>query len=222
MHIEFKSEQTVHTDWDTTPTHWQEASLTNLDAQIIICDYIYGNKRRLVHLLQEYLFEALRRTRLIGAESDRWEDCGYSRCGRTDKGVSAFGQVRRTKHHRMQTVRGLAYSSPLEQRNDDRDCLIPLLSHHSAHPSPEVRHHSQHTAAWDDFDVQVVAIKLRSNAPADATEPPTDQHEVDYISTINKALPPEIRVRGWCPVPEKFTARCAQRVPAARLVFTKA
>ena len=43
-------------------------------------------------LMQGQLFGALRRTRLI-PEGVGWEGLQYSRCGRTDKGVSALGQA---------------------------------------------------------------------------------------------------------------------------------
>ncbi|KAK0309245.1 pseudouridine synthase deg1 [Friedmanniomyces endolithicus] len=50
--------------------------------------------------VEEALWRALRKTRLIfpdfaGREEGDvcWEGCGYSKCGRTDRGVSAFGQV---------------------------------------------------------------------------------------------------------------------------------
>jgi len=39
--------------------------------------------------VERVLFEGLVKCRLI----DKRENCGYSRCGRTDKGVSAFGQI---------------------------------------------------------------------------------------------------------------------------------
>lgn len=42
--------------------------------------------------MQHHLFAALRKTRLI-PESAAWTAVNYSRSGRTDKGVSAFGQV---------------------------------------------------------------------------------------------------------------------------------
>ena len=42
--------------------------------------------------LQGHLFDALRRTRIIDWEAT-WRSLSYSRCGRTDKGVSALGQV---------------------------------------------------------------------------------------------------------------------------------
>ena len=40
-------------------------------------------------LLQSVLFEVLQKTRLV----KDMKSCKYSRCGRTDKGVSAMGQV---------------------------------------------------------------------------------------------------------------------------------
>lgn len=48
--------------------------------------------RRLDTPLQGHFFEALRRTRLIPEDAD-WHSLRYSRCGRTDKGVSALGQA---------------------------------------------------------------------------------------------------------------------------------
>lgn len=43
----------------------------------------------LFQLLQARLFKSLQTTKLIESPSG----CGYSRCGRTDAGVSALGQV---------------------------------------------------------------------------------------------------------------------------------
>ena len=41
---------------------------------------------------QGQVYAALRRTRLV-EEGLGWQALGYSRCGRTDKGVSALSQV---------------------------------------------------------------------------------------------------------------------------------
>lgn len=46
--------------------------------------------------IEEELFQALTKACLIFPEDERvvdWESCEYSKCGRTDRGVSAFGQV---------------------------------------------------------------------------------------------------------------------------------
>lgn len=46
----------------------------------------------MVVLSQGHLFRAMRKAKLI-QESATWQDLQYARCGRTDKGVSAAGQV---------------------------------------------------------------------------------------------------------------------------------
>ena len=46
--------------------------------------------------IEDVLWQALVKTKLIFKNEDEpinWEGCEYSKCGRTDKGVSAFGQV---------------------------------------------------------------------------------------------------------------------------------
>lgn len=52
----------------------------------------------LSYYLQGQLYAALRRTKLI-PEDTGWQELGYSRCGRTDKGVSALGQVCASMRH---------------------------------------------------------------------------------------------------------------------------
>lgn len=34
-----------------------------------------------------------------------------------------------------------------------------------------------------------------------------DEDEYDYVGILNRALPEDIRVLGWCPVPPGFNAR---------------
>ncbi|KAK9829892.1 hypothetical protein WJX72_008507 [[Myrmecia] bisecta] len=89
------------------------------------------------------LFAALRKTCLIAPDAT-WKSLQYSRCGRTDKGVSALGQV--------------------------------------------------------------VALNLRSVAKLNQPAVNVEQ-ELDYPTVINRALPADIRVLGWTPLPPDFSAR---------------
>lgn len=57
--------------------------------------------------MQAQLLEALRRTRLVGEEED-YSDVSYSRCGRTDRGVSALSQVGEAGRRRGSTEQPLA------------------------------------------------------------------------------------------------------------------
>lgn len=67
------------------------------------------------HTIEEYLFAALRKTKLIESHST-WKELEYSRGGRTDKGVSALGQVVALKL-RSSTKAG----EPLIAENDEMD-----------------------------------------------------------------------------------------------------
>ncbi|KAK0792403.1 pseudouridine synthase deg1 [Friedmanniomyces endolithicus] len=60
----------------------------------------HANNATPLPTVEEALWRALRKTRLIlpdfagrGEGEVCWDGCGYSKCGRTDRGVSAFGQV---------------------------------------------------------------------------------------------------------------------------------
>lgn len=50
--------------------------------------------------IEHHLFSALQKTCLIESR----ETSNYHRCGRTDKGVSAFSQVRRPRQRHMPTM----------------------------------------------------------------------------------------------------------------------
>eukprot|EP00873_Tetraselmis_striata_P021117 jgi/Tetstr1/441381/TSEL_029630.t1 len=55
---------------------------------------------------------------------------------------------------------------------------------------------------------QVVALLLRSAAPADAGPGAVPaERELDYPAMLNKVLPPTIRVTAWAPVAPSFSAR---------------
>jgi tRNA pseudouridine38/39 synthase len=66
----------------------------------------------------------------------------------------------------------------------------------------------------------VVALRLRSAARTSEAALPADA-EMDYAITLNRALPDDIRVLGWAPVPDPFSARqaaaFAPTLPAASL-----
>jgi len=56
----------------------------------------HNNNTTPLPTIEEELWKALTKTKLIfptGSGEVDWEGCEYSKCGRTDRGVSAFGQV---------------------------------------------------------------------------------------------------------------------------------
>lgn len=70
----------------------------------------HANNTTPLPTIEEELWKALVKTRLIfptGKGEVNWEGCEYSKCGRTDRGVSAFGQVVALKVRSARPVPGL-------------------------------------------------------------------------------------------------------------------
>ncbi|CAH8362451.1 unnamed protein product [Eruca vesicaria subsp. sativa] len=117
--------------------------------------YGFSAEAQMEPSIESEIFKALERTRLLVGDK---KDSNYSRCGRTDKGVSSTGQV--------------------------------------------------------------IALFLRSRlkTPSGDSEAHVDgkingRPEYDYVRVLNRALPDDIRVLGWSPVPLDFHARfsCSAR-----------
>ena len=91
--------------------------------------------------VEQFVFDALARTRLVSSSEDVFKTHDYARCGRTDKGVSGLGQI--------------------------------------------------------------ITLRVRSNGVDDVNL----EHEIDYVSALNRALPDDIRALGWRPVDDGLSAR---------------
>jgi tRNA pseudouridine38/39 synthase len=157
--------------------------------------------------IEEEVWKALVKTRLIspqptrGDETDynrvdrkkfvtwdregadvNWDECEYSKCGRTDRGVSAFGQVIgvRVRSNKPLTIQ------------------IPTSS-----------------AGQEDAQEGEDTTTLTDSEPKSPVKPFNDLNdELPYIQLLNRVLPPDIRVYAWCPnPPENFSARfnCKER-----------
>ncbi|CDJ26272.1 unnamed protein product [Triticum aestivum] len=103
--------------------------------------YGFASEAHTEPTVESEIFKALERARLLVGSR---KDLCYSRCGRTDKGVSATGQV--------------------------------------------------------------ISLYLRSNLK-EAGGNVGERSEIDYVSVLNRNLPRDIRVIGWCPVAADFLAR---------------
>ncbi|KAJ0235505.1 Uncharacterized protein HA466_0265150 [Hirschfeldia incana] len=117
--------------------------------------YGFSAEAQMEPSIESEIFKALERTRLLVGDK---KDSNYSRCGRTDKGVSSTGQV--------------------------------------------------------------IALFLRSrlkissgDSEGHTYEKINGRPEYDYVRVLNRALPDDIRVLGWSPVPLDFHARfsCSAR-----------
>lgn len=104
--------------------------------------------------VEETIWEALCTARLVDA-SKSMDDAGWSRCGRTDAGVSAAGQV----------VALWIRSRCVDER------------------------------------------ALRAGEPEATAVALSHGDELPYVATLNRLLPPTIRIQAWSPVAPNFSAR---------------
>ncbi|GKT27722.1 Pseudouridine synthase I, TruA like protein, partial [Aduncisulcus paluster] len=138
--------------------------------------------------VEHHLMKALEESGLIPKNSSL-ADIGFSRGGRTDKGVSAFGQVM-AFYIRSRVESGPGILSPTQSIPKTQEKVgyyrtygrPPLLSS----PFPP-----------DEFIGHV-------------------EGELPYTMMINSRLPEDIRVLGWCPVPHRFDARHSARARVYR------
>ncbi|KAI0255598.1 pseudouridine synthase [Lactifluus subvellereus] len=137
------------------------------------------------------LFAALAKARLVDPEGG-FEACGWERCGRTDRGVSAAGQV-----------------VSLYVRSSNR----PSPSSSTANASG-----TNEEAAGGTSDLRLPSL----DAPTQAeTETETERRSVvRYLHTLNGILPPSIRVYAWAPVAPTFSARFSCRARHYKYFFS--
>lgn len=126
------------------------------------------------------IFDALAKARLIDPEAG-FEGCDWEKCGRTDRGVSAAGQVI-----------SLWVRSTAEKANNDY-----------AKPAKSVS-----DIVVDSADDGFGPLNLDDGevVPPQPVKP-TEKAEHNYITLLNRLLPPTIRMLAWSPVSEKFSAR---------------
>jgi len=124
----------------------------------------------------------------------------YSRCGRTDKGVHAHGQV---------IAIYLKSAFPLTaQLLDGTDGSSNKLLEETMLPKNSidgleclVQPKSKKSKASNNDNNQILPLQQKTIT------------EYDYPRILNNILPPSIRILGWCPVSSEFSARfsCSQR-----------
>ncbi|KAF1813466.1 pseudouridine synthase [Eremomyces bilateralis CBS 781.70] len=157
--------------------------------------------------VEEELWKALMKTRLIFPRIKRkgrktrdiyWEGCDYSKCGRTDKGVSSFGQVIGIR------VRS---NKPLPKTSQPQNNTASKTSDMDA-------------AEASERTVEGIADPVDVEEEETPFDPIKD--EIPYIHLLNQLLPPEIRILAWCPSPPPgFSARFSCRERRYKYFFTQ-
>ncbi|KAM0251745.1 hypothetical protein ACHAQJ_008020 [Trichoderma viride] len=146
--------------------------------------------------IEEELWNALTKACLIFPQDEKVVDfdcCEYSKCGRTDRGVSAFGQV-----------------IGLRVRSNR-----PVPKQPQADEAGLVKEEEQEAATGTNQDQQ--------EKPKAQKKPFDDiRDEIPYPHVLNRLLPKEIRILAWCPSPPPdFSARFSCRERQYRYFFTQ-
>ncbi|CAI5466916.1 unnamed protein product [Closterium sp. Yama58-4] len=125
---------------------------------------------------------------------------GYSRCGRTDRGVNAIGQV--VALHLRSSVRPRQQHAGMTVADvnlEVADCATA-----AATPADPTASQSNVTTGSVAADLSAVDVARRSDDVA--RESADVAGEIDYVASLNRALPDDIRVLAWAPAPPDFSA----------------
>jgi tRNA pseudouridine38/39 synthase len=150
-----------------------------------------------------------------------WEGCDYSKCGRTDKGVSAFGQVigirvrsNRPLGRRKETLQ--EDGVPKENRPPQGFDTLPRENAvEMGSPALAPSRVNDNGSALEELNIEDPDFEEALNF-----DPIAD--EIQYPSILNRLLPPDIRILAWCPAPPlDFSARFSCRERQYRYFFTQ-
>lgn len=150
------------------------------------------------------LLKALEKTHLIDSAKG-FEGCEYSRCGRTDRGVSGEGQVVNlyVRSCRKGGIGWRAEASPSTPAGPATEDLESADERAKQENVPEAGPSTPPSAH----------PKAKVTAPAPALVKKEAENEFPYPRLLNGVLPPSIRVVAWSPVEPDFSSRfsCSYR-----------
>ncbi|KAG5979148.1 hypothetical protein E4U55_005498 [Claviceps digitariae] len=166
--------------------------------------------------IEEELWNALTKACLIFPQDERvvqFDCCEYSKCGRTDRGVSAFGQViglrvRSNRPVAKKRVRREEGRVSGEATGQEEVCTTTC----------------EEEAAAVAGKGEVMEGRDQQEGQEEEQEVPFDdlKDEICYPRILNRLLPDDIRILAWCPSPPAdFSARFSCRERQYRYFFTQ-
>ncbi|KIK94175.1 hypothetical protein PAXRUDRAFT_828258 [Paxillus rubicundulus Ve08.2h10] len=161
--------------------------------------------------VEEVLFQAFAKARLVDPEAGL-DGCGWERCGRTDVGVSAAGQVVSLWVRSALPANGSA--PPVERLSGPDAAATEPFEQSLATDPPDA------TSDADNGDLEFPLLGIIDEPPSNSSAPPPRTEELHYVSILNRVLPPTIRVLAWSPVSPGFSARFNCRHRHYKYFFT--
>ncbi|KAK0526030.1 pseudouridine synthase deg1 [Tilletia horrida] len=175
------------------------------------------------------LWKALAQARLVD-DAKGYEGAGWSRCGRTDRGVSAAGQVvalwirsrrvdERKLKEREDEIRRRKWEAGNREADEGKEEEEEMRSDDGAAEAGV-------QGASSGAEAAAAAMEAARAIEAELGPPPSpilfdaDAEELPYVVSLNRILPPTIRVHAWTPVRPDFSARFDCRYRHYKYFFT--
>lgn len=183
----------------------------------------HPNNKTPLPTVEEELWKVLNKARLVfptlnpllGPNEPNWEGCEYSKCGRTDKGVSAFGQVVGIRVRSNRPVNRVQKPTSLEDGTIKRE-KAPL----TGDPAIAALRVVPVTSLAGDAIPSPMSASESAGDEALPFHPIRD--EIPYCQILNRLLPPDIRMLAWCPAPPlDFSARFSCKERRYKYFFTQ-
>ena len=188
--------------------------------------------------IEEELWMALNKARLIFPEVARssqpsevnWDGTEYSKCGRTDKGVSAFGQVIGIRVRSNRPLRRRKTDEVLGEQKRGRSELKEKMEKAVENGFDTVPHPEEADTLSPPLSPRIRLDKGLEPEPFNLEDLDHEEEvefdaisdEIPYASLLNRLLPSDIRILAWCPSPPSdFSARFSCRERRYRYFFTQ-
>jgi len=198
----------------------------------------HANHKTPLPTIEEELWKALTKARLIFPKGSHplepgevnWEGTEYSKCGRTDKGVSAFGQVigirvrsnRPLGKRKEGDVAMTTGESGVQDENGTVD--VEKKDYFNTLPREETLEVMAPPLAPSK---STIGYEAHEEVPLDDPETTESLNfdpindEIPYCLLLNRLLPPDIRILAWCPFPPAdFSARFSCKERQYKYFFT--
>jgi tRNA pseudouridine38/39 synthase len=144
--------------------------------------------------VESVLFDALAKARLVEKDAG-FDGCEWEKCGRTDRGVSAAGQIV-----------SLWVRSALPSHEEVPEASTQKIDLKGALSKIKTQEGEDDTLE-DDFGSLDIAGTSHINSIPKSTKKSRSSHEHDYLTILNRLLPDTIRIIAWSPVSTTFSAR---------------
>ena len=163
--------------------------------------------------VERCLFDALRKARLIVSR----ETSNYSRCGRTDRGVSSAGQVV-SLHLKSAFPSNVTWDEDGTSVLEEKDLPKNELESRNVWVIPRSKKKKEINNQTLNNNSERIT-KDFTNMPENRVERKISEYS--YSKILNNILPPSIRILGWTPVTDEFSARFSASARTYRYYFCR-